>query len=94
MILTPLISLALGWTIARVNVGGKEVIALKKGLQALLRDRLLESYRKYEDRGYADVDERSNWENMYSQYHDLGVNGVMDDIRVKMLALPTSKVED
>lgn len=88
MILTPAISIALGWLIAKVKSGATETNAIKKGLQAILRDRLLQSYKYYESRGWAGVDDRSNWENMYTQYHSLGANGVMDDVREKFLALP------
>ena len=65
--------------------------AIKEGLQAILRDRLLQAYKYYEEKWYADADDRDNWENMYQQYHTLGANGVMDDIRSKFLSLPTRK---
>ena len=52
--------------------------AIKEGLQAILRDRLLQAYKYYEEKGY-------------QQYHTLGANGVMDDIRGKFLALPTRR---
>lgn len=38
---------------------------------------------------YVDLDDREDWEYMYQQYHALGKNGVMDDTRKKLLALPT-----
>ena len=38
--------------------------------------------------GYATSDDRQNFENMYVQYHSLGENGVMDDVRQKFFALP------
>lgn len=65
--------------------------AVRAGLQALLRDRLLQAFRSYEDRGWADSDDRQNWENMYLQYHALGGNGVIDDIRKRLFALPIRK---
>ncbi len=67
--------------------------AVRDGLQAILRDRLLQSYRKYEEQGWADSDDRQNWENMYRQYHALGGNGVIDDVRVKFFALPIHRVD-
>lgn len=70
-----------------------ETQALKLGVQALLRDRLLIVYKQCRDKGFATISERSNFENLYTQYHTLGSNGVMDDIRNKFLALPT-KEED
>ena len=65
-----------------------QVRAVKKGIQALLRDRLVQGYKFYAHQGYADVNDRSNMENVYIQYHALGANGVMDDLRKKFLALP------
>jgi len=62
--------------------------AVKRGVQALLRDRLIQGYKFYAAQGWADVDDRSNLENVYQQYHALGANGVMDDLRKKFLALP------
>lgn len=66
----------------------KQNKAIKLGLQALLRDRLLQSYRLYIERGWAGVDERSCINNMYDQYHALGKNGVMTSLHDKFLALP------
>jgi len=63
--------------------------AIKKGVQALLRDRLTQGYKYHENIGWADIDDRNNLENVYVQYHNLGQNGVMDDLRDKFLALPT-----
>lgn len=65
-----------------------QIHAVKKGVQALLRDRLIQGYKFYSHQGWADVDDRSNLENVYVQYHALGANGVMDDLRGKFLALP------
>ena len=66
-----------------------QTLAIKRGVQALLRDRLTQGYKYHETLGYADIDDRNNLENVYIQYHNLGKNGVMDDLRNKFLALPT-----
>lgn len=65
--------------------------AVMTGVQAMLRDRLLQGYRHYEEKGFADYDDRSNMENMYNAYHNLGKNGVMDDLHAKFLTLPQHK---
>ena len=62
--------------------------AVKRGVQALLRDRLLQGYKYYRSQGWADENDRANLENVYVQYHALGANGVMDDLRQRFLALP------
>ena len=65
-----------------------QIRAVKKGVQALLRDRLIQGYKYYRAQGWADEDDRGNMENVYVQYHALGANGVMDDLRKKFLELP------
>lgn len=65
--------------------------AISRGVQALLRDRLLQGYKHYRTQGFADEDDRDNLENVYVQYHALGANGVMDDLRTKFLALPVER---
>lgn len=67
----------------------KAVWAMKKGLQALLRSQLISDYNHYMHKGCAPVYARENFENVYMQYHRLGANGVMDDLREKFLSLPT-----
>ena len=66
-------------------------IIISKGVQALLRDRLVQGYKHARDVGFADENDRANLENVYVQYHNLGANGVMDDLRAKFLALPVEK---
>lgn len=66
----------------------KQTIGMRKGIQALLRAQLISDWNKYSELGYAPIYARENFENVYTQYHNLGANGVMDDIRNKFLALP------
>lgn len=67
----------------------KENYIIKKALQALLRDRLYELYYRCMEKGYATLTEKHNFENMYNQYHALGANGVMDNVRDDFINLPT-----
>lgn len=73
----------------RMKEINQETDAIKAGVQALLRDRLIQSYRYFSAQGYADVNDRENFENMYQQYHALRKNGVMDGIHEKFMDLPT-----
>jgi hypothetical protein len=61
----------------------------KKALQALLRDRLRAHYVDYMNRGWVDIDDKSNFSNMYDIYHSLGKNGVIDEMCKQVLELPT-----
>lgn len=58
------------------------------GIQALLRDRLLQAFKQYLSQGYAEYDDRENVRNMYTQYESLGPNSVMDDLYKQFTDLP------
>jgi hypothetical protein len=59
------------------------------GVQALLRDRLLQAFNHYLARGWITAGERDNIENMYTQYEKLGPNNVIHDIYDQVRALPS-----
>ena len=58
------------------------------GVQALLRDRLLQAFKHYISQGYADYSDRENVRNMYEQYEALGPNSVMSDLYEQFTELP------
>ena len=68
--------------------------AIMLGMQAILRDLLLRGYRHYLEKGYADYEDRENLENIFVQYHALGANGIMDDLRDRFRALPTMPTDE
>ena len=72
----------------KIKNNEKKTESVQLGIQALLRDRLYSEYHHYNDKGYAPIYARENFENMYKQYHTLGANGVMDDVYKKFMALP------
>ena len=71
---------------ARVESQNK---ATMLGVQALLRDRLLQAFNHYLARGYITAGERDNIDNMYVQYEALGPNNVISDIYNQVRALPS-----
>jgi len=71
---------------ARVEAQNK---ATMLGVQALLRDRLLQAFNHYLSRGWVSAGERDNIENMYTQYEALGENNVISDIYNQVRALPS-----
>ena len=71
-----------------VRLWVKQMRAVKLGLQAILRDRLLQAYHYYKEQGYASYDEKQNVLNLYTQYEALGPNGIMQRKHEAFLALP------
>lgn len=79
---------------AKLKANDVKTEAVCYGVQALLRDRLYEQYDKYhDDKGYAPVWVKNNFENMYKRYHNLGENGVMDQHYKDFMKLPDKPVE-
>lgn len=72
-----------------IKVIFNHIKGVRLGVQALLRAQMIQDYNKWYEKGFAPIYARQNFENCWSQYHSLGANGVMDDIHIKFLALPT-----
>lgn len=70
-----------------------QIASVRLGIQALLRAQLVSEYNKWEERGWAPIYARENFENCWKQYHNMGKNGVMDDLHARFLALPTEPPE-
>lgn len=59
----------------------KENNALKAGLQALLRDRIIQAYNHYvQDRGWIPIYAKESIDACYRSYEALGDNGVIDNL--------------
>ena len=94
LISSGLLATLCGYFYKKIKENDKKTEAVCKGVQALLRDRLYQSYNHYKDKGFAPIYARENFENMWQQYHNLGMNGVMDGINEKFKDLPTERKEE
>lgn len=63
--------------------------AVRLGVQALLRDRLIWAHDHYMARGEYPIYARENVEEMYKRYHALGGNGTVTNLVREMDGLPT-----
>ena len=63
-------------------------VALRIGVQSLLKDRLYQLYGHCSDKGYVTLNEKENFESMYNSYHNLYSNGVMDSVYKDFMKLP------
>lgn len=67
-----------------------QVIAMRKGIRALLRADLIRLYNKYhDDLGYCPLYVKQSLEDEYRQYHTLKGNGVGTNMYKALMALPT-----
>jgi hypothetical protein len=59
----------------------KQNDALKAGLQALLRDRIIQAYNHYvQDKGWIPIYAKESIDACYKSYEALGDNGVIDNL--------------
>lgn len=65
--------------------------AVKMGIQALLRDRIIEQYNKWMEHGYIPIYALENVTAMYKEYHALGGNGTITKLYEELLELPHRK---
>jgi hypothetical protein len=62
--------------------------AIRAGLQAVLRDRIIERYSHYEEKGRMPVYAMENVTKMYEAYHGLGGNGTITKLYNELMKLP------
>ena len=67
--------------------------ALEIGIQALLRDRIIQIHNYYLDKGHCPIYACENVEQLYNSNHELGGNGTVKDIVERLNDLPTEPQE-
>lgn len=68
--------------------------ALVKGVQALLRDRLITGMEACLEKGYAPINTVEIMGSMYAAYCNLGGNGIVSGIYQRFVSLPHHKLSD
>lgn len=68
---------AVGYLYKKYKQTNTQQKAIELGVQALLRDRIVQSYYHYEERGWITLHGLENVNAMYKEYHALGGNGTV-----------------
>lgn len=61
--------------------------ALSDGVEALLRQKIIDSYNKYADKGFCPIYAKEGIKRLYIAYHNLGGNDVATELYHKILAM-------
>lgn len=69
----------------------EDISLLKEANQAQLQNQLYDMGDRLVKRKWASLLEKQCYEKMYNSYHKLGQNGVMTDLYLAVMDLPTSK---
>lgn len=83
---------AFGYLLKKFKAQEKEQRAVKLGITALLRDRIITAYNHYMDKGWCPIYARENVDALFVQYKVLGGNGTVGELVEKMKKLPTEEV--
>ena len=67
--------------------------AINDGIQALLRDRIIQAYNHYQDKSYCPIYGKENVKRMYDAYHVLGGNDVATKLKDTLLNMPEEPAE-
>ncbi len=79
---------ALTFLVAKMKGLFKREKALGDGVQALLRNQLIEYHDKYTERGYCPIYAKESAKKSYEAYHELGGNGLITKLYNDIMALP------
>lgn len=71
----------------------KKSKAIENGVQALLRNELIKNFREYKMKGAATLLDKENMEHMFTEYFNLGGNGMIQEVHDEFLAIPIKIVE-
>ncbi|MDF2591406.1 MAG: hypothetical protein K0S75_872 [Clostridia bacterium] len=75
----------------KLQMKSREQDAIKLGIQALLRDRIIQSYNHYHEKEFCPIYALDNVTALYTQYHALGGNGTVTELVERLKDLPTEK---
>lgn len=89
-----IVTTGFGFAIKRFNKKINEQESIKMGVQALLRDRILQAYTHYMEKGFCPIYARENIQELARQYFNLGGNGVVSSLLEKLNELPTEKPKE
>lgn len=66
----------------------KRLELVENGMQALLRDRIIQSYNNHMEKGFCPIYALESINYMYNQYHALGGNGTVTKLIEELKRLP------
>jgi len=85
----------LGWgyrtVSARLKAEQEKNAAIAEGVQALLRESIVNSYNKYQERGACPIYAKESVKKAYAAYHQLGGNDVATELYHKILKMEEEK---
>lgn len=85
MIITAVIGFGYRAVLKKLSEEKERNEAIAEGVQSLLRESIVSSYNKYNDKGYCPIYAKESMKKVYAAYHNLGGNDVATSIYNKIL---------
>jgi len=92
--LTALLGAGYGWAMKKVKDSRREQKVIKHGIQALLRDRIIQSYNHCQDKGCCPIYALENVHDMFREYKALDGNGTIAKLVEEMEDMPRENTND
>ncbi len=67
--------------------------AIENGVQALLRNELIKNFREYKIKGEITLLDKENMEHMFTEYFNLGGNGMMQEVHEEFINIPIKVIK-
>ena len=68
--------------------------AIADGVQCLLRDSIIKSFNKWQDKGYCPIYAKESIKRAYTAYHALDGNDIATELYNKVLTMPEERHEE
>lgn len=68
--------------------------ALQEGMKALLRDRIIQAYNHYQEKGHWPIYGKENVKRMYDAYHVLGGNDMITRLKDTLMEMPEEPAQE
>ena len=87
MIITAIIGMGYRTILKKLQEEKSRNEAIAEGVQSLLRESIVNSYNKYQDKGFCPIYAKESIRKVYLAYHNLGGNDVATNLYNNVLAM-------
>lgn len=84
----------IGFLGTRLKKENKKNKAIENAVQSLLRDRLIEKYRIFKQKGEMTILDKENIDHLYREYKNLGGNGTVKELYEDLLDIDIKIIKE
>lgn len=92
--ITFILGTLIGFLGTRLKKENKKNKAIENAVQSLLRDRLIEKYRIFKQKGEMTILDKENIDHLYQEYKNLGGNGTVKELYEDLLDIDIKIIKE